>query len=93
MHEVVAAKPNQKEEGTQWTVNFFQIPNMGETTMLMLGSMMIFQFVKLSLAAEYLREDYQEELYGGGTSNKTTSIKNARYVYAFGQDSMILKLK
>ena len=73
LHEVVAAKPNQKEEGTQWTVNFFQIPNMGETTMLMLGSMMIFQFVKLSLAAEYLREDYQEELYGGGTSNKTTS--------------------
>ena len=39
----------------------------------MLGSMMIFQYVKLSLAAEYLREDYQEELYGGGTSNKTTS--------------------
>ena len=31
MHEVVAAEPNQKEEGTQWTVNFFQIPNMGET--------------------------------------------------------------
>ena len=73
MHEVVAAEPNQKEEGTQWTVNFFQIPNMGETKMQILGSMMIFQFVKLSLAAEYLREDYQEELYGGGTSNKTTS--------------------
>ena len=29
MHEVVAGDPKQKE-GTLWSVNFFQLPNIGE---------------------------------------------------------------
>ena len=30
MHEVVVASDSRNNEGTQWVVNFFQIPNMGE---------------------------------------------------------------
>ena len=29
MHEVAAGDPKQKE-GTQWAINFFQLPNSGE---------------------------------------------------------------